>query len=139
MSHSDFSLTLQNAEKLLHEGSCSRRAMLSCDCPTCRSPSKLSQSHELELQKDVTVQSSTAVRVTDTNSMSMNSDYELVEKSEAKAEKEELIESVNNQMTGKPEIKTANIGHCNMKYIPFLLLSCLLCYIFVINSFLVHI
>lgn len=126
MSHSDFSLTLQNAEKLLDEGSCSRRAMLSCNCPTCKSSSELFRSHELESPNDVTMQPLTLVKVTETNSMSMSFDYEPVEQSEAKAEKEELMESVNNQITGKPEIKAANIDHCSIVYILFPIFLCLM-------------
>ncbi|KAM3727031.1 Methyltransferase grgD [Dirofilaria immitis] len=119
LSHSDFSLTLENAEKLLHEGSCSHRAMLSCDCSTCKSPSpKLFQTEELESQRDVAIQPSASSRIMKTNSMSVNFDYKPAKQSEAKAEKEELIERLKNQMTEKPEIKTANNNRCSITYIP---------------------
>ncbi|OZC10511.1 hypothetical protein X798_02555 [Onchocerca flexuosa] len=113
LSHNDFSLTLENSEKLLHEGSCSRRAMLSCYCPTCRPlPPKLFRIDELESRRHVAVQPSTSIRITKTNSMSMSLDYEPAEQSGAKAGKEELTESVKNQMTGKSEIETANSNYC---------------------------
>ncbi|KAL3981494.1 hypothetical protein ACH3XW_43335 [Acanthocheilonema viteae] len=126
LSHSDFALTLQNAEKLLDEGSCSDRTMLSCDCPTCKPSSKLFRSHELESPNDVTIQSSTLVKVTKTSSISMNFNYEPAKQSEAKTEKEELIELISNQITGKPEIKIANIGHCSITSILFPIFSSLI-------------
>uniref|UniRef100_A0A0R3RHR6 Uncharacterized protein n=1 Tax=Elaeophora elaphi TaxID=1147741 RepID=A0A0R3RHR6_9BILA len=100
--------------------------MLSCDCPTCKPPSKLSRNHELGSPNDVTMRPSTLMRATETSSMSLNFDYEPAEQSEAKAEKEGLIKSVNSQITGKPEIKTANIGCCSKTYILFPMLSCLI-------------
>ncbi|EFO13525.1 hypothetical protein LOAG_15003 [Loa loa] len=95
--------------------------MLSCDCPTCKPLSKLFRSHELEPEKDFTVQASTSVRVTETSNTLMNFDYEPVEQSEATV--------INNQMTGKPKIEIANIGysgHLNLTYITFSILSCLI-------------
>ncbi|OZC10434.1 hypothetical protein X798_02477 [Onchocerca flexuosa] len=127
LSHNDFSLTLENSEKLLHEGNCSRRAMLSCDCPTCKPlPPKLFRIDELESRRYFAVQPSTSIRITKTNSMSMSLDYEPAEQSGAKAGKEELTESVKNQMTGKSEIETANSNYCSIIYIPFSLFSCLI-------------
>ncbi|VDN95800.1 unnamed protein product [Brugia pahangi] len=128
LSHSDFSLTLQNAEKLLREGSCSRRAMLNCDCSTCKPPSKFFRTHELEYQNDVTAQvASKSIKVAETSSMLMNLDYESAQQSEATAEERKLIESVKSQMTGKPEVETANIGHCG-HYGPvlFSIISCVI-------------
>ncbi|VDP13831.1 unnamed protein product [Onchocerca flexuosa] len=67
LSHNDFSLTLENSEKLLHEGSCSRRAMLSCDCPTCKPlPPKLFRIDKLESRRYFAVQPSTSIRITKT-------------------------------------------------------------------------
>ncbi|VIO85945.1 Uncharacterized protein BM_BM8626 [Brugia malayi] len=87
--------------------------MLNCDCSTCKPPSKFFRSHELEYQNDVTVQvASTSIKVAETSSMLMNLDYESAQQSEATAEEKKLIESVKSQMTGKPEMETANIGHC---------------------------
>uniref|UniRef100_A0AAF5PVR9 Uncharacterized protein n=1 Tax=Wuchereria bancrofti TaxID=6293 RepID=A0AAF5PVR9_WUCBA len=87
--------------------------MLNCDCSTCKPPSKFFRSHELEYQKDATAQApSTSIKVAETSSMLMNLDYESVEQSEAAAEERKLTESVKSQMTGKFEMKTANIGHC---------------------------
>ncbi|EJW83423.1 hypothetical protein WUBG_05667 [Wuchereria bancrofti] len=87
--------------------------MLNCDCSTCKPPSKFFRSHELEYQKDATAQApSTSIKVAETSSMLMNLDYESVEQSEATAEERKLTESVKSQMTGKFEMKTANIGHC---------------------------
>lgn len=117
LSHTDFSLTLQSAEKLFDEGSCSRRKMHSCDCPTCKTSAKLFRNYELESPND------TLIKVRKTGSKSMKFDYESVKQSESKSEKEELIESVNNQVVGKPEIKAADTGRCSTTYILFLVSS----------------
>ncbi|VDK86936.1 unnamed protein product [Litomosoides sigmodontis] len=117
LSHSDFSLTLQNAEKLFDEGSCSRRAMHRCDCPTCKTSGELFQNYELESSND------TLIKVRNRGSKSMKFHYESVKRSESKSGKEELIKSVNNQAVGKSEIKAADISHCSITYISFVACS----------------
>uniref|UniRef100_A0A8R1TVT9 Uncharacterized protein n=1 Tax=Onchocerca volvulus TaxID=6282 RepID=A0A8R1TVT9_ONCVO len=97
-----------------------------CDFRTCKPLlSELFRIDGLESRRDVSVQPLTSIKITKTNSISMNLDYEPAEQSEAKTGKEELTESVENQMTGKSEIETANSNYCNITHIPYSLLSCI--------------
>uniref|UniRef100_A0A915PP81 Uncharacterized protein n=1 Tax=Setaria digitata TaxID=48799 RepID=A0A915PP81_9BILA len=104
--------------------------MMSCNCSTCRLSTEAAQTFEEELHADDnggdddddTVEQSTSLK--NTAAMSMNFNYEATEQSKAKAEKEELMKSVNGQiMMDQPEMKTANTNDYCIVYTTLSLLS----------------